>query len=188
MSYEVITLYQIHELAKACGITRKAIRYYEEKGFLQPKHDAKGRIYEEDDLIRLRCICYYRDMGLSIEQIQTIMAEKNSRQCLEDALKKRDEELQEAIIQKQNQLHQLQVITKAAQCQEPFDVGSIALDEDSDMVEGTIIWKLNNVWKTYEYRCSKRLAWHYEVSRKLLVAAITAIFIMVMLLEGGLIG
>ena len=169
-------------------ITRKAIRYYEEKGLLQPKHDAKGRIYEEDDFLCLRCICYYRDMGLTIEQIQTIMAEKNSRQCLEEALQKRDEELQKLIAEKQNQLHQLQAVTKAAQRQESLDVCSIPLDEDSDIVEGTILWKLNSVWKPYTYRCSKRLVWHYEVARKLLVVAITAIFIMVMLLEGGWIG
>lgn len=57
----------INEAARRADLTRRAIKFYEEKGLLKPAKDANGyRNYTEEDLLRLKEICFYRKLGISI--------------------------------------------------------------------------------------------------------------------------
>jgi putative AdoMet-dependent methyltransferase len=66
---------KVHEAARLLGVTPRALRFYEEKGLLQPHKEAENgyRLYGEDDLIRLRWIISLRELGLSISAIQEAM-------------------------------------------------------------------------------------------------------------------
>lgn len=62
-------LFSIGEVAKALGITRRAILYYEEFGLLQPdmKDGAIGnRYYTIDTLVKIRTIRILQNLGLSL--------------------------------------------------------------------------------------------------------------------------
>jgi DNA-binding transcriptional MerR regulator len=76
----------IHELAKACGVSAKAIRYYESIGLLpQPRRaDNNYRDYAATDADRLRFIAGGRALGLSLEEIGEILAfrERGEAPCL----------------------------------------------------------------------------------------------------------
>lgn len=62
--------YAIGELARAFGITPRAIRFYEDKGLVAPKRDGAARIYSESDRRRLSLIVRGRRVGLSLAEIK----------------------------------------------------------------------------------------------------------------------
>ena len=70
--------YTTGELAKLCGVTVRTVQYYDSRGILIPTELSEGgrRLYTDDDLRRLRIICFLRDMGLPIDAIAQLLAEE----------------------------------------------------------------------------------------------------------------
>lgn len=51
----------INEVCKRCGLTKKAIEYYEEQGLTRPQIMENGyRVFSEDDVIQLNKIAVLR--------------------------------------------------------------------------------------------------------------------------------
>jgi DNA-binding transcriptional MerR regulator len=70
----------VTNLARACGLSRSTILYYETMGLLKPARRSAGnyRVYGEKDLQRLRQICIYRRAGLKLEDIRSILDKASS--------------------------------------------------------------------------------------------------------------
>lgn len=68
-------MYTVSGLARRFGLSRTAILYYESLGLLHPSARTAGnyRQYGEREVERLRQICAYRHVGLSLADIRTIM-------------------------------------------------------------------------------------------------------------------
>lgn len=63
------------EVQGKTGLTRKAIDYYEEKGLIKPEKSANGyRNYKEKDASILMKIAQLRKIGLTIAEIETVIA------------------------------------------------------------------------------------------------------------------
>lgn len=64
-------------LARACGLSRTAVLYYETVGLLKPARRSTGnyRLYGEKELERLRRICLYRGAGLDLAGIRRLLDE-----------------------------------------------------------------------------------------------------------------
>jgi DNA-binding transcriptional MerR regulator len=60
--------YSISDLASEFGVTNRAIRFYEEKGYLEPKREGTRRIYYAADRTRLRLILRGKRLGLSLDE------------------------------------------------------------------------------------------------------------------------
>ena len=69
--------YTTGELAKLCGVTVRTVQYYDTRGILVPSELSEGgrRLYSEDDLKRMRVICFLRELGLPIDAISQLLAE-----------------------------------------------------------------------------------------------------------------
>src|ERR1700749_3462300 len=67
---------RVGELARASGKTVRAIHHYEEVGLLRPHARSKGRyrLYDQAALHRVRWIGKLHDLGLSLAQIQDMVA------------------------------------------------------------------------------------------------------------------
>ena len=67
--------YTVHELAELAGITARTIRYYDEIGLLKPARiNSSGyRIYRGAEVDRLQQIMFYRELGVSLNDIKNIM-------------------------------------------------------------------------------------------------------------------
>lgn len=65
----------VTQMARACGLSRTALLYYESIGLMKPPGRTGGnyRKYGEKDLARLRQICAYRSSGLTLEDIRALL-------------------------------------------------------------------------------------------------------------------
>ena len=65
----------VTQLARACHLARSTVLYYESIGLLARPRRTPGnyRAYTEKDLGRLRQICAYRDAGLELGDIRSIL-------------------------------------------------------------------------------------------------------------------
>ena len=75
---------RIGELARATGVSVRALRYYEQQGLLAPHRRTNGyREYEEAAAVRVRNIRMLLDGGLTCEDIRSLDA------CLDHELRDR---------------------------------------------------------------------------------------------------
>lgn len=67
-----MTLYKIDEVATACQLTKRTLRYYEEIGLVSPQRSEGGtRLYSQTDIDRLKKIINARDvLGFSLQELQ----------------------------------------------------------------------------------------------------------------------
>src|SRR6185503_9362045 len=75
-------LLRIQEVSAALGLTSRTLRYYEELGLLKPAARSEGdyRLYDEDDLERLRFIKGLRDdAGFSLAEIGQLLEDEAAR-------------------------------------------------------------------------------------------------------------
>ena len=71
----------VTKLARRCGVSRTALLYYESIGLMTPPGRTGGnyRCYAEADAERLLAIRAYRNAGLSLEDIRTILKARSRR-------------------------------------------------------------------------------------------------------------
>lgn len=62
------TTYTIRDLAAEFGVTPRTIRFYEEKGLLEPVRDGQHRLFSPADRTRLRLILRGKRLGFSLEE------------------------------------------------------------------------------------------------------------------------
>lgn len=65
--------YSIAELSREFGVTARAIRFYEDKGLLQPTRKGQRRIYSERERIRLLLIIRGKRLGFSLAECRDII-------------------------------------------------------------------------------------------------------------------
>ena len=67
--------YTVKELAKISGVTVRTLHFYDEVGLLKPAYYGSNgyRFYEEDQLLLLQQILFFRELGFDLKQIQKIL-------------------------------------------------------------------------------------------------------------------
>ena len=99
-------LVRIGEMAKKYGVTLRTLRFYEDKGLLNPQRDGSTRLYTRRDKARLKLILLGRKVGFSLRDVKQMMdlydpTGSNTKQ-LKLALDKSEKQL--ARLQKQRAL------------------------------------------------------------------------------------
>ena len=66
---------KIGELARKAGVNIQTIRYYERCGILHPvsKTESGYRLYEENELKRLKFILHAKELGFTLKEIKELM-------------------------------------------------------------------------------------------------------------------
>ncbi|MFN4148124.1 MAG: MerR family transcriptional regulator [Rhodocyclaceae bacterium] len=67
------TSYSIADLAREFGVTPRTIRYYEDKGLLNPARAGGQRIYSKRDRTRLKLTLRGKRLGLSLDEIRELI-------------------------------------------------------------------------------------------------------------------
>ena len=71
--------YTTGEIAKLCGVSVRTVQYYDTRNILVPSEMSEGgrRLYSEDDLRRLKVICFLRNIDLPINSISQLLSEED---------------------------------------------------------------------------------------------------------------
>ncbi len=67
--------YTVQKLARLSGVSTRTLRYYDELGLLHParKSSSGYRIYGGEQVDRLQQILFYRELGMALEDIRTVL-------------------------------------------------------------------------------------------------------------------
>lgn len=70
--------YTVNQLAKLSGVTVRTLHYYDEIGLLKPSFlgDNNYRYYQDEELLILQQILFYRKLNFSLNDIQKILGDK----------------------------------------------------------------------------------------------------------------
>ncbi len=119
--------YTTGEIAKLCNVSVRTVQYYDERNILIPSELSEGgrRLYSEEDLIRMKTICFLREIGLPINGISKIFAEKDSQKVISVLLEQQEQALREELSERQTQLNLVEEIRRHLKNAADFSVESI---------------------------------------------------------------
>ena len=115
------------EIAKLAGVSVRTVQYYDDRGILTPSELSEGgrRLYSEDDLKRMRVICFLRDAGLPINSISALLKEEKPESIISLLLEEQERTVREELADRQRQLEIIESIKKEICELESFSVESI---------------------------------------------------------------
>lgn len=97
-------LFGITELCREFGITLRAIRFYEDKGLLQPRRINGSRVYSQRDRSRLVLILRAKSLGASLAQIRHYLELYGALELQDTSrLRAAEEQLQRALTSLEHQ-------------------------------------------------------------------------------------
>ena len=73
--------YTVNKLAKISGVSSRTLRFYDEIDLLKPAFygDNQYRYYEEEQLLMLQQILFFRELGFPLNDIQRIISRGSRR-------------------------------------------------------------------------------------------------------------
>ena len=119
--------YTTGELAKLCGVTVRTVQYYDTRGILIPTELSEGgrRLYSEDDLRRMKVICFLREMDLPIDAISQILKEEHPEKVISLLIEQQEQALSEEISDKQQKLDKLRELKNGLKSKADFSLETI---------------------------------------------------------------
>lgn len=115
------------ELAKLCGVTVRTVQYYDTRGILVPTELSEGgrRLYSEEDLKRMKIICFLRELGLPIDSIAQLLSEDDPGGVISLLLDQQKEALKEELHEREEKLHKLEELQSGLKSIRRFSVETI---------------------------------------------------------------
>ena len=106
--------YTTGEIAKLTGITVRTVQYYDSRGILMPSDFSEGgrRLYNDEDLKKLRIICFMRDLDISINSIAEILEAENSEKIISVMLEQKLAMVEEELAEQEKRRDTLLTIQK----------------------------------------------------------------------------
>lgn len=100
------------EIAKRCGVTVRTVQYYDTRGILVPTELSEGgrRLYSENDLKRMRIICFLRDLGLPLDAISQMLSEEHPGSVISLLLEQQENLLRGEISERKERLEKLETL------------------------------------------------------------------------------
>lgn len=119
--------YTTGDIAKLVGVSVRTVQYYDDRGILSPSELSEGgrRLYSEDDLKRMRIICFLREAGLPIKSISALFEEDRPESIISILLEQQERILREELAERQTKLELIEGIKKELREIENFSVESI---------------------------------------------------------------
>lgn len=119
--------YTTGEVAKLCSVTVRTVQYYDTRGILIPSDLSEGgrRLYSEEDLKRMKVICFLRELDLSINTIAQLLAEEHPENVVDLLLEQQAQELREEIQERQEKLNRLEQLRRELKKVDHFCVETI---------------------------------------------------------------
>lgn len=119
--------YTTGEIARLCGVSVRTVQYYDSRNILVPSELSEGgrRLYSEDDLKRMRIICFLREAGLPINSIAELFSEEHPEKIISILLDRQERLLQEELADGQKKIGIINTIKRELKEIENFSVETI---------------------------------------------------------------
>ncbi len=119
--------YTTGEIAKICEVTVRTVQYYDSRGILTPSELSDGgrRLYTDDDLKKLKIICFLRDMGLPINSISKMLSDSESKATVEVLLQQHEQEVKAEYEQCSKKLDAVRGLLSELKQTEDFTVNTL---------------------------------------------------------------
>ena len=142
--------YTTGEMAKLCGVTVRTVQYYDTRGILVPSELTEGgrRLYSEEDVKRMKIICFLRDLGLSIDSISQLLSEKDPGSVIALLLDEQEKTLKKEVDERKERLKKIVDLKTGLKSMDNISVESI----------GDIAYLMNNRKKLRNLRIMMLIA------------------------------
>jgi len=119
--------YTTGEIAKLCGVSVRTVQYYDTRNILIPSELSEGgrRLYSEEDVKKLKIICFLRDAGISINSIEELLAEEEPEKVISVLIEQQEQLLTEELKERQSKMDLLIKMKKELKNIKNFSVESI---------------------------------------------------------------
>ena len=119
--------YTTGELAKLCGVTVRTVQYYDTREILIPGELTEGgrRLYSQDDVKRMKVICFLRELDLPIDAIAQILKEEHPEKVVSLLIEKQEAVLSEELNEKKEKLEKLRELKNGLKSKTEFSLESI---------------------------------------------------------------
>ena len=119
--------YTTGEMAKLCGVSVRTVQYYDTRGILVPTELSDGgrRLYNDEDLHKLRIICFLRELDLPISSIGQLMNEDDPASVIDLILDQQELALRSELSERQQKLDKLDKLRRGIRSIEHFTIESI---------------------------------------------------------------
>jgi len=120
--------YTTGEMAKLCNVSVRTVQYYDSRNILVPSELSEGgrRLYTEEDLQKLKIICFLREIDLPINSIGELLSEEDPGSVISLLLEQQEGILREELKERQNKLNIMEELKRELKNVEHFSVESIA--------------------------------------------------------------
>ena len=182
--------YTTGEIAKLCGVSVSTVQYYDSREILMPSELSDGgrRLYSENDLKKLKVICYLREIGFSINDVKKLLNESNSKKVISFIVKRQKEVLESEISEKKEQLFKVERVLEGITSSEDFslekiyDMANVMEDKKAlrkirinlilqgiviDIVQivAIVLWAVKGIWLPFAIIMPLVLVWAILLSR-----------------------
>ena len=119
--------YTTGEIAKLCGVSVRTVQYYDSRNILIPSELSEGgrRLYSEDDLRRMRIICFLREAGMSISSIDELFSSDCPEKIISILLNQQEQTLRDGLEEQEKKLSIVENIKRELKVTSNFSVESI---------------------------------------------------------------
>ena len=100
--------FSIGDLAREFEVTPRTLRFYEEKGLLNPAREGQSRVYGASDRTRLRLILRGKRLGLTLNESASLIMMYDPASNNEHQLEALIEKIRESRVRLEEQLKDLQ--------------------------------------------------------------------------------
>jgi DNA-binding transcriptional MerR regulator/DNA-directed RNA polymerase subunit RPC12/RpoP len=104
--------YTTGDVAKLCGVSVRTVQYYDNRGIVCPSELSEGgrRLYSEEELSKMKTVCFLRELDLPLGTIAELIKEENSGEVISLILAEQMAALQNEIDEKKKSLEKLSAL------------------------------------------------------------------------------
>jgi len=102
--------YTIRDLSLEFEVTPRTLRFYEEKGLLNPARSGQSRIYSQADRVRLTLILRGKRLGFTLEESAELILMYDPRGNNSKQMQALISKIQEKKMRMQSQLHEIELM------------------------------------------------------------------------------
>ena len=161
----------IKDVEERTGLSRSNIRFYEKEKLIEPsRNESNGyRDYSENDVENIKKIAYLRTLGISIEDIRSIISEKVT---LQEMLEKQKEVLKNQITDlNKEKLMCEKMLDEESISYEKLQVEQYVIDLHDYWKDNRTVFKLDSV--SFLYIWGSMLTWTMLTSLCLIIGALS---------------